>query len=133
MKIEKRIYISIFWIVIGLVLVGCGIFDIVDSFWSGMGGALVGVGVIRTAQFIKIRNNPEYREKIELEINDERSKFIGTRAWAWAGYGFVLINGIGAIAFKIIGNEIFSQYCTFSVCGIMILYWVSYLILWKKY
>ena len=133
MKIEKRVYISIFWVVIGLVLIACGVLDIVDSFWSGMGGALIGVGAIRIWQYIKYRRNPEYREKVEIERNDERNRFIGGRAWAWAGYFFVLINAVGTIAFKIMENDLLSQYCAYSVCGILLLYWAAYLFLRKKY
>ena len=133
MKIEKRMYINIFWIIIGLVLVACGIFDIVDSFWSGMGGALIAVGAIRLIQYFKYSKNPEYREKMEIERNDERNKFIGGRAWAWAGYGFVMLNAVGTIAFKILENELLSQYCAYSVCIIIVLYWISFLFLRKKY
>lgn len=133
MKAEKKIYLNIFWVITGAVLIACGIFDIVDSFWSGMGGALIGVGVIRIVQFVKFRKNPEYREKVETEYNDERNKFISLNAWAWSGYAFVLINAVGTIAFKIAGNEILSQYCANAVCLVVILYWVSYMILRRKY
>lgn len=133
MRAEKRIYISVFWIIIGLVLVGCGMAEILDSFWSGMGGALIGVGVIRTVQFIKYSKNPEYREKIETNMNDERNKFISGRAWAWSGYAFVILSAIGTIAFKIAGNDLFSQFCGYAVCLILVLYWVIYLFLNKKY
>ena len=133
MKIEKRMYISIFWVVIGLVLIVCGIFDIVDSFWSGMGGALIAVGAIRLIQYFKYSRNPEYRQKMEIERNDERNKFIGGRAWAWAGYGFVMLNAVGTIAFKIAGNDLLSQYCAYSVCLVLVLYWIAFLFLRKKY
>lgn len=133
MKIEKRVYISVFWLVIGVVLLACGVLGIVDYFWSGMGGALIAVGAIRIWQYIKYRRNPEYREKVEIERNDERNRFIGGRAWAWAGYFFVMINAVGTIAFKIAGNDLLSQYCAYSVCGILLLYWVSFLFLRKKY
>ena len=133
MKPEKKVYINIFWIIIGVVLLGCGVAGIVDSFWSGMGGALIGVGTVRIVQFVRYRKNPEYREKVEIEANDERNKFIGGRAWAWAGYGFVMLNAVGTIAFKIAGNDLLSQYCAYSVCGILLLYWVAFLFLRKKY
>lgn len=133
MKIEKRFYLNIVYVVIGVALLACGIFEIVDSFWSGMGGALIGVGAIRIYQYIKFRKNPEYREKIEIEANDERNKFLSGRAWAWAGYIFVILNAIGTIAFKVAGNDLLSQYCAYSVCIISILYWVSFLVLRKKY
>ena len=133
MKTEKRFYLNIVYVVIGAALLACGIFEIVDSFWSGMGGALIGVGAIRIYQYIKFRKNPEYREKIEIEANDERNKFLSGRAWAWAGYIFVILNAIGTIAFKIAGNESLSQYCSYMVCIVLVLYWVCYLILRKKY
>lgn len=133
MKIEKRFYLNIFWVIAGVVLLVCGIFDIVDSFWSGMGGALIGVGAIRMIQFVKFRKDPEYREKIETETKDERNKFISLNAWAWSGYVFVLLNAIGTIAFKIAGNETLSMYCSYMVCLVLVLYWGCYLILRKKY
>ena len=133
MKYEKKIYLDIFYIIFGAGLLVCGIFEIVDSFWSGMGGALIGVGAIRMIQFVKFRKNSEYREKIETETKDERNKFISLNAWAWSGYAFVLLNAIGTIGFKIAGNDTLSQYCSYAVCLVLILYWISYLVLRKKY
>ena len=133
MNYGKRIYIDIFWIILGAVLIGCGIAGLVDSFWSGMGGALIAVGGVRMIQQIRLRKNDEYREKIETEISDERNKFINGKAWAWAGYLFVMINAVGTIGFKILGNEQLSQYCAFAVCIIILLYWISYLFLRRKY
>ena len=133
MKIEKRFYLNIVYVVIGAALLACGIFEIVDSFWSGMGGALIGVGAIRIYQYIKLRKNPEYREKMDIESKDERNKFISLNAWAWSGYIFVILNAIGTIAFKVAGNDLLSQYCSYTVCIVIVLYWVCYLFLRKKY
>lgn len=133
MKFEKKIFLDIVYIILGAVLLGCGIAEIVDSFWSGMGGALIGIGVIRIFQFVKFRKNPEYREKIEIEANDERNKFISARAWAWAGYAFVMLSALGTIGFKIAGNDLLSQFCAYAVCLVIILYWISYMLLRRKY
>lgn len=133
MKIEKRLYISIFWVITGAVLFACGVLEIIDSFWSGMGGGLIGVGMIRIIQYVKYRKNPEYREKVEIESKDERNQFIAMRAWAWSGYAFVMINAVGTIAFKILGNETLSRFCAYAVCLVLVLYWISYLILRRKY
>lgn len=35
---SKRIYLSIFWIIVGAALFAAGSFGKIDSFWSGMGG-----------------------------------------------------------------------------------------------
>ena len=45
---SKRIYLSIFWIIVGAALFAAGSFGKIDSFWSGMGGALIGVGIVQT-------------------------------------------------------------------------------------
>ena len=133
MKYEKKIYINIFWIILGVALTCLGIAGIVDNFWSGMGGALIAVGAVRMVQQIKFCKDKEYREKVEIESKDERNKFISLNAWAWSGYIFVLINAIGTIGFKIAGNEALSQYCAFTVCLVLVLYWLSYIALRKKY
>ena len=132
MNYGKKIYLDIFYVVLGAVLISLGIFEFLDSFWSGMGGALIAVGAVRMAQQVKFRKNPEYREKIETEYKDERNKFISLNAWAWSGYAFVLLNAVGTIAFKIAGNDTLSQYCGYAVCVVVILYWVSYLVLRKN-
>jgi len=41
---RKNVIISAFWLLLGAVLLLCGIFDLVDSYWSGMGGAFLTVG-----------------------------------------------------------------------------------------
>ncbi|MBQ6700681.1 MAG: hypothetical protein IJM98_08465, partial [Oscillospiraceae bacterium] len=115
MNYGKKIYLDIFYIIVGAVLLGCGIAEVVDSFWSGMGGALIAVGAVRIAQQIKFRKNPEYREKIEIESKDERNRFIALRAWAWSGYAFVIISAVGTIGFKIAGNDLLSQFCAYAV------------------
>ena len=133
MKYEKKIYLDIFWIILGAVLLALGVAEVVDSFWSGMGGALIAVGAVHTVRQIKLRKNEEYREKIEIESKDERNKFISLNAWAWAGYIFVIANALGTIGFKLLENEQLSQYCAFAVCLVLVLYWISYMILRKKY
>ena len=133
MKIEKRMYINIFWIIIGLVLIICGIFDIVDSFWSGMGGALIAMGAVRVIQFLRYKKDESYREKWDVETQDERNHFIRNKAWAWAGYLFVLIAAICAIVFKLLGQDLLSITAGFAVSILVLLYWVCYLVLKKKY
>ena len=44
---KKRMIIQIVEILAGVILLGLGVTGIVDEFWSGMGGALIGVGVMQ--------------------------------------------------------------------------------------
>ena len=71
MRQNKRIVASIVWIVLGLVLTGCGIAGIVDSYWSGMGGGLLAVGILQMIRHIRYRTNETYRETVNTAVQDE--------------------------------------------------------------
>ena len=133
MKNDKRIIACIVYMVIGAALFVLGLLEHLDSFWSGMGGALIAVGAVRIVQYFRFRNNEAYRQQREIEAKDERNRFIANKAWAWAGYLFILIAAISTIVFKLLGQDLLSVAAGFAVCIIALLYWICYLILRKKY
>ena len=130
---KEKLIVSIIEIIVGGALLMSSLFGVVDEFWSGMGTSLFIIGVIFLCKNIKYNTNEEYREKLDIETNDERNKYISLKAWAWAGYIFVLLGGVGTIIFKLIGKEDLMMMASASVCLIMILYWISYTVLKKKY
>jgi uncharacterized membrane protein len=133
MKKDRRILACIVYLVLGVALMVLGILDVLDSFWSGMGGALIAVGVVRMIHILRYRNDESYRENVEIETKDERNQFIRNKAWAWAGYLFVLIAAISTIVLKLLGQDLLSIAAGFAVCILTLLYWVCYLVLKKKY
>ena len=130
---KERLIASIVEIIVGAALFICSVFGVVDEFWSGMGTSLFIIGVIFLIRNIKYKTNEEYREKIDIESNDERNKYISLKAWAWAGYLFVMLGAVGTIVFKLIGKEDLMMMASLSVCLIMVFYWISYTFLKKKY
>ncbi len=130
---NKRFIASILEIVIGSILMACSMFGIVDEYWSGMGFALLVVGVVFLLRQFKYKTNEEYREKYDVERSDERNRYLSGKAWAWAGYLFVMIAAIGSIMLKMAGREELMLMASGSVCLIMALYWISYFVLKKKY
>ena len=62
MKYDRRMVLSIFWVLLGAALFICGTLEIVDSYWSGMGGGFLGVGIVQLIRHIRYRKNEEYRE-----------------------------------------------------------------------
>ena len=133
MKNDRRIVACIIYIILGVALMVLGMLEVVDSFWSGMGGALIAVGVVRMIHILRYHNDESYRENMEIETKDERNQFIRNKAWAWAGYLFVLIAAISTIVLKLLGQDLLSIAAGFVVCVLMLLYWVCYLVLKKKY
>ena len=133
MRSDKRIFANILFILLGVGLLGLGIAEIVDPFWSGMGSALITVGVLRMLHLIRFRTDESYREQVKIDTTDERYRFIRNRAWAMAGYLFVLVAAVCAIVFKLLGQDLLSIAAGFSVCFIMVTYWLCSIILNKKY
>ena len=133
MKNDKRMIAYIIYAVLGLTLMVRGVFEVVDAFWSGMGGGLIAVAVMRMIQYARLRKNDEYRKQKQIETTDERNRFIRNKAWACAGYLFVLIAAISTIVLKLLGQEMLSIAAGFAVCILTLLYWVCFTILRKKY
>ena len=133
MKNDRRMIAYIIYIIFGAVLMVLGVLEVVDSFWSGMGGALIAMGAVRVVQFLRYKKDESYREKWDVETQDERNLFIRNKAWAWAGYLFVLIAAICTIGFKVLGQDLLSMAAGFAVSILVLLYWICYLVLKKKY
>ena len=133
MNYKRRMIWGVFWIVLGLTLTALGIMGRIDSYWSGMGGGFAGVGIAQLIRHIRYRKNEEYREKVDVETNDERNRFLAGKAWAWAGYLFVMVSGVATIALKVMGQDQWSLAASYALCLLLVLYWGSYLVLKRKY
>ncbi|MBP3208827.1 MAG: hypothetical protein J6M64_02805 [Oscillospiraceae bacterium] len=131
---NRRLALSIFWAVVGIVLTVLSVAEVLDSsLYAGMGGGLTAVGVLQSIRNIRYRKDTEYREKIDIEYSDERSRFLRMKSWSWAGYIVVLIEAVGVVVATILGEETIRMVLSYSVCLILVAYWVSYLVLSKKY
>lgn len=133
MKFNKRLIANITEIIIGVILTICGATGLLDSYWSGMGTALIVVGGLMMIRQVRYSTNPEYKESVDVQIQDERNKFLRMKAWSWAGYFSVLIGAVASIVLRILGQDQLSQFAGLSVCLLMVLYWVFYWVLKKKY
>ena len=133
MKRENRTIMSIIWVTLGLGLIALSFAGKVDEFWNGMGFALAIVGVLQLLRAHRFNKNEKYREAVEIAETDERNHFIRSKAWAWAGYLFVIIVGISVVIFKIAGQDLLSYAAAMAVCLLMVLYWIAYHVLKRKY
>ena len=131
---NKRLALNIFWIVLGVILIVLSVTEKLDSsIYAGMGGALAAVGALQLARTVKYRKDAVYREKVDTEISDERNRFLRMKSWSWAGYCTILIEGIGVIIAMISGERTIQLILSYSMCLILVIYWISYVILSRKY
>ena len=133
MKITKKLISYILTIAVGATLLTLAIAGVLDSFWGGMGASLLVMSILRLSQLYLYKTDKAYHEKIDTEVSDERNRFLRNKAWAWAGYLFVLIAAVCTIVFKVMEQELLWQATGLSMCLIVTLYWISFLILRKKY
>ena len=130
---KKRLVVQIFEIVAGIILLGLGIAGKVDEFWSGMGGALIGVGGMYLVQTIRYHKNEAYRENVNTERNDERNRFLHMKAWQLTAGWFIMIAAVGTFVFKFMGREDLMMLCSGGVGLMIVLYWICFFVLKKKY
>ena len=130
---NKNTFYHIGILLAGVVLIGLGFAGMTDEFWSGMGSALAVVGSIRLLRDYRLNKNEAYRQKMEVEIHDERNQFLRSKAWAWAGYLFILIAAVAVIVLKLAGQDLLCMAASGAVCLLLVLYWVAYFILKRKY
>ena len=131
---NRRLALSIFWVVLGLVLLSLSIAGVLDSsLYAGMGAALAVVGALQIARNLRYRRDAAYREKIDTEFRDERNQYLRMKSWSWAGYIVVLVEGIGVVVAMVLGQETVQHVLSYSVCLILVVYWLMYLVLSRKY
>ncbi len=130
---KNRKIMALLWTILGIILSLLGVLDVVDSFWCGMGGGFLAVGILQLVRVIRYKNDEEYRENVEVQAKDERNVFLAGKAWSWAGSLFLIINGFAVIALRIAGYDELSSWASYNVCLVIVLYWLSYLWLRKKY
>lgn len=133
MKSNRKIIISILWILLGIGLLVAGLVAEMNSFWSGMGAGFIFVGALQLFRWVRYARNEEYRKDVDTEVNDERNRFLAGKAWSWAGYLFVLISAVASIVFRIADQELLCYYAAGAMSLVIALYWICYLILKKKY
>ncbi len=131
---NKRLALSIFWVVLGIVLLALSTAGILDSsMYGGMGGALIAVGILQCMRNLRYRKDSGYREKIDTEAGDERNRFLRMKSWAWTGYIVVLVQAAGSIIALVRGQQLVQEVLLYSICLIVGVYWISYMILSRKY
>ena len=80
MSNQKKNVWYIALLIIGAALYAAGCLEYIDSFWSGMGGALIGVSAVRLMLLVRYKKDPEYAKHVDISNEDERLRFIADKA-----------------------------------------------------
>lgn len=131
-KIKLKILLYVVFSAVGIALLCLGASQIADPFYSGMGGGLIGVSVIRLIQLIRFDRDKEYAKRITVEISDERNLYISSKARSMAYYIGILVLAAATVVLRIMGRNELSTMCGFVICLFLVLYYILYLIYRKN-
>lgn len=133
MKWNRNMWMYLIFTIVGAVLLTLADLKLVDEFWGFIGVVLFVAGALRLVRTIRLSRSDKYREKMEVAETDERLRYIRNKAWAWAGYLFIIVAAVTVIVLKILGQDLISFVICMAMCGVLVLYWVSFFILSRKY
>lgn len=133
-KMKMRHAVAVSYLVLGFSLVLADLLlDLENYFFFSFGIALLAMGCLRLHRNRKITASEETMRKQELAENDERIRMITERARSWAFTLSITASGILVIVLNLLGFRDQALPFAWYVCGMVILYWICWLILSKKY
>ena len=133
-KMRLRLIIAISYIAVGFALILADtVKEFENSFFVSFGIALVVMGILRLFRYRKITRDTQAMRKQELAESDERTRMISERAKSWAFSLSLLVSGILVIVLNLLSYREQAQPFAWYVCGMVTLYWVSFLFIQKKY
>ncbi|MBP3390209.1 MAG: hypothetical protein J6L58_00770 [Clostridia bacterium] len=132
-KLRTRLYLAISYIVIGAVMIAASfITKTTNEFVSSFGFALLLIGIVRIRNHFIITKNDETIKKQEIAETDERNISIANRAKSLSFTLYVFAASITVIVLQILEMGELASVIGFTVCALIIIYWISYFIIRKK-
>lgn len=133
-KLKHRLYVNLGWAVFGafLILFWC-IRRPENTYPLTLGITFVIMGAMRTVQYRKNTKDDKTIRQMELAETDERNRMIHERAKSWAFSFSLFVAGDLTIILSLLGKHDIAQLFAWFLCGNVILYWICWNILQKKY
>lgn len=133
-KLNKRLYYAIGYIIIGAVLMLLQFMGSVDNEISACFGAVFAVcGVVRIIQYIRLINNKDRMEQREIAEKDERNIMLWEKARSWAFGIYAALAGTAVIVLYMVHMEFVGQIIAYTLCTLVFIYWICYMIIRRKY
>ena len=94
MKDRRVLVINMIWLFLGIGLNVACFNGMLEDYWGALGTGLIAASAIQLIRYARYKINDTYREKVDIQVSDERNQYISNKAWAWAGYLFVLVAAV---------------------------------------
>ena len=133
-KMKQRLIIALSYILVGIVLLAAAFAGKSDNyFFSAFGFALMVMGILRLLRYRKVTASEQTMRKQELTESDERFRMMAERARSWAFSLSIMAAGILVIVLNLLGYQEEALPFAWFVCGMVVLYWICWTIIRRKY
>ena len=134
-KLRKRLYIAIAYMALGIVLTLVAFITKTDNqFISAFGIGLLINSILRLRQYHRITRDENSIKQQQIAETDERNRMLLEKARSWAFYLYIMLTGTVLIILAILGiQDTLVQMIAYSICLLVILYWICYHILKGQY
>ena len=107
MSLNKKLLLYIIFSLIGFgIFIGTLLKNFDDSFWNSFGIGIIFCSIINIYKILKYKNNEDYAKKLNIQINDERNKFLSEKSKSIAFYIYILTMGVGVFVSRILNYYI---------------------------
>lgn len=132
-RLKTRRNIMISYMITGVILIALYLLKLTENeYLMTFGVALALLGLLKIVQYKRITKDEESIRKRRIAESDERNIAIMHKAKSAAFGLYVIIAGISVIVLEMIGEKECSAFIAFSVCALVLLYWISYFFYSKK-
>ena len=132
-KLKSRLYIAIIYIALGIMMiVGTFAIETDNSFISSFGFALVIMGIVRIRNYYMITKNEENIRKQQIVETDERNISIIHKAKSATFSIYITLMGTAVIILSLFNMHDIAKYIAYSVCSLVVIYWIAYWVYQKK-
>ncbi|MBR5515186.1 MAG: hypothetical protein IKU52_03170 [Clostridia bacterium] len=133
-KLKIRLTVGIVYIILGICLIFTGFINQTENeFVASFGFALTVIGLARLKKYFSLTRNEEKLKRYEIAETDERNIMIVSKARSLTFSLYVIICYIAVIVFSFLNYTLIAQILSVSVFLLIMIYWISYFIIRKKY
>ena len=133
-RIITRIVLMLMYVVIGIVMWSNGTFGAnPNDTISSMGIAMAVCGAIMAVRNIIVIRDPEKLQKLETAETDERNVMLIQKSRSLAFAIYITAAVVAIIVMICTGMESESRIVAFTVCSLVVIYLISYLIMKIKH
>lgn len=132
-KLRTRLYFAIGYITLGLLLIAGGFIMQTDNdFVSSFGFMMIVMGLVRIRNYKIITKDEQTIQKQYIAETDERNLSIINRARSITFIIYLFLSGLAVIVLSFASMHEVARWIAFSMCLLVVIYWIAYFVIRKK-